>query len=40
MYIFILLWGGIISVGDTYMNNGKENTKEDYKVNYFFAEKQ
>ena len=20
------------------MNNGKENTKEDYKANYFFAE--
>ena len=40
--VYILLWGGIISVGDTYMNNGKEknkeNTKEEYKVNYFFAE--
>lgn len=40
--VYILLLGGIISVGDTYMNNGKEknkeNTKEEYKVNYFFAE--
>ena len=40
--VYILLWGGIISVGDAYMNNGKEknkeNTKEEYKVNYFFAE--
>ena len=40
--VYILLFGGIISVGDTYMNNGKEknkeNTKEEYKVNYFFAE--
>ena len=36
--VYILLRGGIISVGDTYMNNGKENTKEEYKVNYFFAE--
>lgn len=41
--------GGIISVGDTYMNNGKEKnvgvaplgdpqTENKYKVNYFFAE--
>ena len=40
--VYILLLGGIISVGDTYMNNGKEknkeNTKEEYKVNYFFDE--
>lgn len=40
--VYILLRGGIISVGDTYMNNGKEknkeNIKEEYKVNYFFAE--
>ena len=40
--VYILLLNGIIKVGDTYMNNGKEknkeNTKEEYKVNYFFAE--
>ena len=46
--VYILLRGGIISVGDAYMNNGKEKnvgvaplgdsqTKNNYKVNYFFA---
>ena len=39
---YILLCGGIISAGDAKMNNGKEknkeNTKQEYKVNYFFDE--
>lgn len=40
--VYILLSSGIISLGDTYMNNdkekNKENAKKEYKVNYFFAE--